>query len=133
MFIHSEKLWLPPRLGPERCKMTYPFRSFLEAGIRLAGASDAPVEQLDVLHAIMCCVTREGFETQQCITIEQALRMYTIDAAWVQFEEDVKGSITPGKRADLVVLAEDPFKVKPERLKDIKVVRTVTGGRVVYS
>jgi hypothetical protein len=133
MFIHSEKLWLPPRLGPERCKMTYPFRSFLEAGIRLAGASDAPVEQLDVLHAIMCCVTREGFETQQCITIEQALRMYTIDAAWVQFEEDVKGSITPGKRADLVVLAEDPFKVKPERLKDIKVVRTVTGGQVVYS
>ena len=133
MFIHSEKGWLPRRLGAERCKMVYPFRSFLEAGVKLAGASDAPVELLDVLHAIMCCVTREGFETQQCISLEQALRMYTSDAAWVQFEEDVKGSITTSKRADLVVLSDDPFKVKPDKIKDIKVIRTVVGGKVVYN
>ena len=133
MFIHSEKGWLPPRLGSERCKMVYPFRSFLEAGIKLAGASDAPVESLDVLHAITCCVTREGFETQQCISLEQALRMYTSDAAWVQFEEDIKGTITPGKRADLVVLGEDPFMVKPDQIKDIKVVRTLVGGETVYN
>jgi hypothetical protein len=133
MFIHSEKNWLLPRLGAERCKMVYPFRSFLEAGIKLAGASDAPVESLDVLHAITCCITREGFETQQCISLEQAMRMYTSDAAWVQFEEDVKGTVTPGKRADLVVLSDDPFKVKPDKIKDIKVIRTVVGGKVVYN
>ena len=131
MFIHSEKEWLPLRLGIERCRIVYPFRSLLDAGITVSGASDGPVESQDVLHAIQCCVTREGFETHQCITVEEALRMYTIDAAFAQFEEKIKGSITPGKRADLVVLGEDPFKVNPDRIKDIKVERTVVAGVTV--
>lgn len=133
MFIHSEKEWLPRRLGSERCKTVYPFRSFLDARIKVAGASDAPIESQDVLHAVQCCVTREGFEPHQCISLEEALRMYTLDAAYSQFEEQTKGSITPGKRADLVVLSDDPFKIKPDKLKDIKVVRTVVGGNVVYN
>ncbi len=131
MFIHSEKGWLPGRLGSERCKTVYPLRSFLDAGIRVGGASDAPIESQDVLHAIQCCVTREGFQPQQCISVEQALRMYTLDAAYLQFEEGTKGSITPGKRADLVLLSDDPFKVQPDRIKDIEVVRTVVGGKVL--
>ena len=131
MFIHSEKEWLPRRLGIERCRIVYPFRSLLDAGITVAGASDGPVESQDVLHAIQCCVTREGFEPHQCITVEEAFRMYTIDAAFAQFEEKIKGSITPGKRADLVVLGEDPFKVNPDRIKDIKVERTVVAGVMV--
>jgi len=57
--------------------------------------------------------------------------MYTLDAAYLQFEEDIKGSITPGKRADLVLLSDDPFKVQPDRIKDIEVVRTVVGGKVL--
>jgi predicted amidohydrolase YtcJ len=131
MFIHSEKEWLPRRLGIERCLIVYPFRSLLDAGITVAGASDGPVESQDVLHAVQCCVTREGFEPHQCITVEEAFRMYTIDAAFAQFEEKIKGSITPGKRADLVVLEEDPFKVNPDRIKDIKVERTVVAGVTV--
>jgi len=131
MFIHSEKGWLPWRLGAERCKTVYPLRSFLDAGIKVGGASDAPIESQDVLQAIGCCVTREGFEPHQCISIEQALRMYTLDAAYLQFEEDIKGSITQGKRADLVLLSDDPFKVQPDRIKDIEVVRTVVGGKVL--
>ncbi|MFA5078407.1 MAG: amidohydrolase [Dehalococcoidia bacterium] len=131
MFIHSEKGWLPPRLGTERCRSVYPLRSFLETGIRVGGASDAPIESQDVLQAIGCCVTREGFEPHQCISVEQALRMYTLDAAYLQFEEGIKGSITPGKRGDLVLLSDDPFKVKPDRIKDIEVVRTVVGGKVL--
>ena len=133
MFIHSEKDWLRKRLGDDRCKSVYPFRSFLDAGIKVAGASDAPIESQDVLHAIQCCVTREGFESHQCIPVEEAVRMYTLDAAYAQFEDGIKGSITPGKRADLVVLSDDPFKVKPDKLRDIKVVRTVVGGKSVYN
>jgi hypothetical protein len=133
MFIHSEKDWLPRRLGDERCKTVYPFRSFLDAGIKVAGASDAPIESQDVLQAIYCCVTRERFEPQQCISVEEAVRMYTLDAAFAQFEDNIKGSITPGKRADLVVLSDDPFKVKPDKIRDIKVVRTLVGGKVVYN
>jgi predicted amidohydrolase YtcJ len=131
MFIHSEKGWLPGRLGTERCKTVYPLRSFLDAGIKVGGASDAPIESQDVLQAIQCCVTREGFEPQQCISIEQAVRMYTLDAAYLQFEEDIKGSISPGKRADLVLLGEDPFKVQPDRIKDIEVMLTVVAGKVL--
>jgi predicted amidohydrolase YtcJ len=131
LFIHSEKGWLGRRLGPERCKIVYPFRSLLDAGITMAGASDGPVEAQDVMHAIQCCVTREGFEPHQCITVEEALRMYTVDAAFAQFEENIKGSITPGKRADLVILGEDPFKVKADRIKDIKVEKTIVAGQPV--
>lgn len=133
MFIHSEKDWLRKRLGVERCKTVYPFRSFLEAGIKLAGASDAPIESQDVIQAIYCCVTREGFEPHQRISVGEAVRMYTLDAAYVQYEDGIKGSITPGKRADLVALSDDPFKLKPEKIGDIKVVRTVVGGKVVYN
>jgi hypothetical protein len=132
MFIHSEKGWLPRRLGAERCNIVYPFRSLLDAKVVIAGASDGPIESQDVLHAIQCCVTREGFEPHQCISVEEALRMYTIDAAFAQLEENIKGSITPGKRADLVILSADPFTVDPDTIKDIKVESTVVAGETVY-
>jgi predicted amidohydrolase YtcJ len=132
MFIHSEKSWLPKRLGSERTWWTYPFRSLLEAGVKLAGASDGPVESTEVLHAIQCCVTREGFEPRQSIMAAQAVRMFTIDAAFAQFEEGVKGSITAGKRADLVVLSANPVRVPPEEISSVVVERTVVGGRVIH-
>jgi predicted amidohydrolase YtcJ len=132
MFIHSEKAWLEKRLGPVRTKLTYPFRSLIEAGVRVGGASDAPIESTSVLEAMQVCVTREGFETSQCITAEQALRMYTIDAAFIQHEDHVKGSITPGKRADFVVLSENPVRVSPDRISDIQVEQTIIGGETVF-
>lgn len=132
LFIHSEKKWLPSRLGADRCGIVYPFRSLLDAGTILAGASDGPIESQDVLHAIQCCVTREEFEPHQCITLEEALRMYTVNAAFAQFEENIKGSITPGKRADLVILAEDPYTVMPDHIKDIKIERTIVAGITTY-
>jgi predicted amidohydrolase YtcJ len=132
LFIHSEKHWLHKRLGPERAKWTYPFRSMIEAGIRVAGASDAPVESTDVLHAIQCCVTREGFEPQQGISAAAAVRMFTLDAAYAQFEESIKGSISVGTRADMVILSENPISVPPERIRDICVERTIIGGDTVY-
>lgn len=132
MFIHSERGWLHKRLGAHRTPWTYPYRSLIDAGVRLAGASDAPVEMLDVLHALQCCVTREGFETHQCISAYEALRMFTLDAAYAQFEENMKGSISAGKRADLVVLSENPIRVAPDRIASIKVLETIVGGMTIY-
>ena len=73
LFIHSEKGWLHRRLGAERARHVYPLRALLDGGVRVGGASDAPVESTDVLHAIQCCVTREGFETHQAIAPLEAL------------------------------------------------------------
>ncbi len=133
LFIHSEKHWLHKRLGRERAKQTYPFRSMLDAGIRLAGASDAPIESPEVLHAIECCVTREGFEPRQGITIMEALRMFTIDAAYAQFEESVKGSLTPGKRADMVILSRNPLTTPINEIHNIRVEKTIVEGVTVYT
>jgi predicted amidohydrolase YtcJ len=132
MFIHSEKHWLLKRLGPARTPHTYPFRSLLAAGIKVAGASDAPVESHNVLHALQACVTREGFEPSQAISAEEAVRMFTLDAAYAQFEDAFKGSIAVGKVADLVALSANPVRVAPERIKDIRVLWTVRGGITIF-
>jgi predicted amidohydrolase YtcJ len=131
LFIHSEKTWLPRRLG-ERTRYTYPLRALVDAGIRVGGASDAPVESTDVLHAIECCVTREGFEPQQGLTPLEALSLFTRDAAYIQFEENEKGTLAPGKRADLVVLSANPLEVNPDRIAAIEVLRTVVAGNTTY-
>jgi predicted amidohydrolase YtcJ len=132
LFIHSEKTWLHRRLGSDRAAAVYPLRSLLDAGVVVAGASDAPVESPDVLHAIQCCVTREGFEVQQGITAAEAVRLYTLDAARAQFEETCKGSIRPGKRADLVVLSDNPTRVEARDISCIQVECTMVGGRPVH-
>jgi predicted amidohydrolase YtcJ len=132
LFIHSEKAWLPWRLGAQRARHVYPLRALIDGGVVVGGASDAPVESTEVLHAIQCCVTREGFETHQALTPVEAVRLFTRDAARLQFEEHEKGTLAPGKRADLVALSENPLTVAPDRIADIRVLRTVAGGRTVY-
>jgi hypothetical protein len=132
LFIHSEKDWLHRRLGRERARDVYPLRAFLDAGILVGGASDAPVESTDVLHAIQCCVTREGFEPQQGLAPAEALDLFTRSAARLQFEEGEKGTLAPGKRADLAVLSGNPLAVAPERIASLRVLRTVAGGRVTH-
>jgi predicted amidohydrolase YtcJ len=132
LFIHSEKTWLHRRLGAARARDVYPLRSLLDAGVLVAGASDAPVESLDVLHAIQCCVTREGFEPQQALSPLEALHLFTRDAARIQFEEAEKGTLAVGKRADLAVLSGNPLTCAPDRIADLRVLHTVAGGRVVF-
>lgn len=132
LFIHSEKTWLERRLGTERSRHAYPLRSFLDAGVLVGGASDAPVESTDVLHAIACCVTREGFFPEQALSAEEALALFTRDAARLQFEEHEKGTLAPGKRADLVVLSGNPLTVAPDAIGALQVLQTVVGGRVVH-
>jgi predicted amidohydrolase YtcJ len=132
LFIHSEKGWLHRRVGAERARHVYPLRSLVDGGVIVAGASDAPVESVDVLHAIQCCVTREGFEPQEALTPAEALALFTTNAAWLQFEEDEKGTLAPGNRADLVVLSGNPLAVAPDRIASLRVLRTVAGGRITY-
>jgi len=131
MFIHSEKHWLKARLG-SRTPWVYPLRSLVEAGVPVAGASDAPVESPDVVAAIACSVTREGFETHQTLSPRQALEMYTCQAARLVRGQGSVGAFVPGARADLAVLSADPLAVATQDLSAIKVRRTYLAGRLVY-
>ena len=132
--------WAEKRIGHERARTSYAWRSMLDAGAVLAFGSDWPVAPLDPLSGIAAAVTRAtldgrnpgGWFPEQRLTVEEALRAYTQGCAYAAFEEKDKGTISPGKFADLVVLSEDLFRIPPERIKDARVEITIVGGRVVY-
>ena len=123
--------------GAELMKRCMAFRSFLDAGVVAAAGSDFPPGPFDPRMAIQGMVTRTGWDGQtwganQRITVEEALRVNTINGAYNSHEEAIKGSITAGKLADFVVLSDDLFTVDKEKIKDIQIVRTVVGGATVY-
>lgn len=124
-------------LPPERLQWLYRINSFLGSGLVTAASSDSPIVSDSPLVGIYAAVTRRAGSGQrilpgECISAAQGLTMYTINAAYASFEEDIKGSITPGKLADMVVLSDDPTRVPPEQIKDIKVEMTIIGGQVVW-
>jgi predicted amidohydrolase YtcJ len=134
VYYHGDK-WA--QYGEERLRWMFAHRSFLDQGIRVAGASDHVPGPYEPLMAIQSMVTRKDYRgrvwgANQKITVDEALRICTLHGAYSSFEEDSKGSITPGKLADFVVLGEDPHRVDPEHIKDIPVVRTVVGGQTMY-
>jgi hypothetical protein len=115
----------------------YRIKSLLNSGLIVAGSSDSPVVPSNPLVGIYAAVTRQAESGQQllpeeCISASQAIAMYTINAAYASGEEKMKGSITPGKLADMVVLSSDPTDSPPEHVKDIKVEMTIIGGKVVW-
>jgi predicted amidohydrolase YtcJ len=132
--------WAEGRIGPERAKTTYAFRSFLDAGVRLALGTDWYVGSLDPLQTLYAAVTRAtldgkrpgGWVPEQRITLAEAVSAYTAGAAYAEFQERDKGRLVPGQLADLVVLDQDVFAIPAERLRDAKVETTVVGGRVVH-
>ena len=132
--------WAEKRIGRERCKTTYAFRSLLDSKVVLAFGSDWDVAPLSPVEGIFAAVTRrtidgknpEGWFPEQKITAEEALRAYTSSAAYAAFEEKEKGTLSPGKVADFVVLSRDLFSIEPEQIEKISVIKTVVGGRVVY-
>ncbi|MEX2704517.1 MAG: amidohydrolase [Candidatus Freyrarchaeum guaymaensis] len=137
-FIVSDAPWMFNRVGEERARYVYPFKTLLEKGIKLAAGSDCPVEDMDPLKGIQAAVSREvnpeyTFVPEQRVSVEQAIRMYTIDAAYASFEEKVKGSIEVGKLADLVVLSDNPLSVPVDKIGEIEVKMTIVGGEIVYS
>lgn len=124
-------------LGPERAARISPLRSALAQGLRVTLHNDTPVTPVDPLMLVWTAVNRltragEVLGPEQRISVWQALRAVTIDAAWQNFEDQDKGSVEPGKLADFVLLAENPVTVEPRRLKDIAVLETIVGGETVY-
>jgi predicted amidohydrolase YtcJ len=132
--------WAEKRIGHERCKTTYAFRTLLDHKVRLAFGSDWTVAPLDPMTGIYAAVTRRtldgktpgGWFPEQKITLEEAIEAYTMGSAYAEFSEKNKGSLTPGKLADIVVLDSDLWATAPEKLNEVKVRYTIVGGRVVY-
>lgn len=132
--------WAEKRIGKERAKTTYAFRSLLDAGATLAFGTDWTVAPLDPMLTIYAAVTRrtldgknsKGWVPEQKISVEETVRAYTVGSAYAEFQEDEKGTITPGKLADLVILSRDIFKIDPKEIENVKVVMTIMDGRVVY-
>ncbi len=132
--------WAEKRIGPERAKTTYPFRSFLDHRVRLALGTDWPVAPLNPMLGLYAAATRAttdgrhpgGWVPEQKISVADAIEGYTLGAAYAEFAEKEKGSITPGKLADLVMLTEDVLRVDPAAIRNVKVAMTIVGGRVVY-
>ena len=123
--------------GEDMMKRSMAYRTFLDAGVHAAAGSDFSPGPFAPLMGMQGMVTRKGWDgktwgTNQRITVDEALQVNTINGAYASFEENIKGSITAGKLADFVVLAEDPHTVDPEKIKDIKIVRTVVGGTAAY-
>ncbi|MDO4566061.1 MAG: amidohydrolase [Oscillospiraceae bacterium] len=119
------------RLGEERERGGYPSRRLLDAGCILGGGSDSDVTPMDSLFGIYAAVNQPYPEN--ALTPFEAVRMYTIDAARLAFEDDIKGSLERGKQGNLVILEEDPMQTDPKKIKDIKVLKTVRRGEVVFS
>jgi predicted amidohydrolase YtcJ len=136
-FIYSSGERYIATIPPQSQRWLYRINSFLDAGLIVAGSSDSPIAPDNPLLGICAAVTRKAETGQEllpeeAVTAEQALAMYTINAAYASFEEDIKGAIAPGKLADMAILSADPLKVPPERLKDIKVEMTIIDGKVVW-
>jgi predicted amidohydrolase YtcJ len=134
VYYHGEK-W--KEYGPEKMQWMFAHKSFLDTGIPVPGASDYGPGPFEPLMAMQSMVTRRDYNgnvwgANQRVTVDEALRIGTINGAYASHEEHVKGSIAAGKYADFVMLEKDPHDVNPEEIKDIKVVRTVVGGKTMH-
>jgi predicted amidohydrolase YtcJ len=132
--------WAEEIIGPERIKTTYAFKSLLDAKAKLVFGSDWPVAPASPLDGIYAAVTRrtlddknpDGWVPEEKITVEQALLAYTRDAAYAAFEEDIKGTLEPGKLADFVILSEDLTKVNPVKIREVQVLQSYVGGKKLF-
>jgi len=134
----SDAPWVEPRLGAERAEGgAYVWQDLMRSGAVVTNGTDAPVERVDPIASFYSTVTRksadgEAFYPEQAMSRDEALRSYTINNAFAAHEEDIKGSITPGKLADITILDRDIMTIPEEQIKDTNVLYTIVGGRVVY-
>ena len=134
----SDGPWIPSRLGDERAKSTsQPWRDLFNTGAIVTNGTDAPVESLSAIDSYYASVSRmmingEKFYPEHAMTREEALKTYTINNAIAAFEEDIKGTLTPGKYADIVVLSQDLLTVEEEKIPETTVDITIVGGEIKY-
>jgi predicted amidohydrolase YtcJ len=137
-FVYWIGSWFQ-KYGPERVRWSYPAKSYIDNGIIEAAGSDVPVTPISPWWGIWSAVVRRDLQSNQVlapeerITIEQALTLYTQNGAYAGFEEDKKGTLSPGKLADFIVVDRDLLSVPADELKDVKVLRTYIGGQQIYS
>ena len=132
--------WAEARIGHDRASRTYAFRTFLDHGVRLAFGTDWDVAPLNPMLGVYAAVTRatldgknpNGWFPQQKLTVPEAVEAYTMGSAYAEFQEKEKGSITPGKLADMVLLSDDIFSVDPVKIRDVTVLKTFVGGKLVW-
>jgi hypothetical protein len=132
--------WVEARIGHERARTSYAWRSLLDHGVTLAFGTDWDVAPLNPLLGLYAAVTRatldgknpQGWIPEQKITLAEAVEAYTLGSAFAEFQEKEKGSITAGKLADMVILSDDIFAIKPEAIRNVKVETTIVGGKLVY-
>ena len=137
----SDMYWVEDRLGPERVLYAYAWRSLLDSGARLALGSDFPVEQVNPMLGIHAAVTRQdtkgwppgGWYPKESLSREEAVRGFTLDAAYAGFMEKSVGSLESGKRADFIVLDQDIFEIEAENIAGVRVLQTWLDGELVYS
>jgi len=132
--------WAEARIGRDRASRTYAFRTFLNHGVHLAFGTDWDVAPLNPMLGIYAAVTRatldgknpNGWFPEQKLTVEESVRAYTMGSAYAEFQEKEKGSITPGKLADMVLLSDDIFSIDPVKIRDVKALKTIVGGKVIW-
>jgi hypothetical protein len=132
--------WAEARIGHDRASRTYAFRTFLNHGVHLAFGTDWDVAPLNPMLGLYAAVTRatldgkhpEGWFPEQKLTIAEALEAYTMGSAYAEFQDKVKGSITAGKLADMVLLSDDLLTIDPVKIRDVKVLKTFVGGKAVF-
>jgi predicted amidohydrolase YtcJ len=130
--------WAESRIGPERAKLSYSWRSMLKHGVPLAFGTDYPVEPITPFRGVYAAITRKNeagtaeYVPEEKLTIQEAIAAYTGGSAYAEFAENEKGVLSPGMLADFVVLDRDITKIAPEEILKTRVLRTVVGGRTVY-
>ncbi len=136
----DDGVWAENRIGKERIKYTHPYKSFLENNVTVCFGTDWPIAPVNPLMGIYAAVTRrtvdgknpEGWIPEQKISVQDAVKCYTLNSAYAGFSEQLTGSIEPGKYADLIILSEDIFEIDPVKIKEVKVETTIFGGKIVY-
>lgn len=134
----SDMPWVEKRIGAQRSRFAYAWRSILKAGIPLAFGSDSPVESLNPWQGMLAAVRRQSlkgsmiFHPEEQLTLREAFQAYTTGAAFAAFAENEMGSLEPGKWADFIILTDDPFSLPPEKLGKARVTETYVGGERVY-
>lgn len=137
----SDMPWAEDRVGPERIKGAYAWRSFLDAGVHVPLNSDFPGETLNPFYGMYAAETRQtpdgkpegGWYPEQCLTREEVLYAYTVESAYAGFEEQIKGQIAPGMLADFIVISDNILTISSKALLSLKVEQTYIGGQLVYS
>lgn len=140
IFVASDSKVVEKRVGKERTKYSYNWKTLNDGGVVLTFGTDSPVESPNPYENIYCAVTRKdlegkpegGFLPEQYLTVEESIKAYTINSAFASYDENIKGSLEVGKFADFAVLSDNIFEIDKDEIKDINCVMTVKGGKIVF-